>query len=304
MKLFFKKYQILNSIILMSIIFAFAPIAAKDIVMNVSPFTVAFYRFILTSISLYILLKISGKKIHIEKIDLWRFVTLAILAVPINQTTFLIGMQFTPASHPALLYATTPAWVLILTVYFGVEKARWWKWVGIFFAIVGVFILFYGEILSFRKDTFFGDILILIAVFSWSLYTALGKPIVERYGSLEATFIIMTFGMFIYFPIGITFAITNDYSIFTINNFIALLILGVFVSGIGSYLWYWLLERIRPSQVAIISCGQPPLVAFIEWLIYGVSPTINVIIGSIIVVLSVFLMIGYGGEKRGIPANK
>ena len=304
MKKFFKKYQIFNSIILMSITFAFAPIAAKDIVMSVSPFTVAFYRFILTSITLYIILKISGRKIQIEKVDYWRFVTLALLAVPINQITFLIGMQYTPASHPAMLYATTPAWVLILTVYLGVEKARWWKWIGISFALAGVFILFYGEILSFRKNTFFGDSLILIAVISWSLYTALGKPIVERYGSLESTFIIMTFGMLMYFPIGIISAITNDYSVFTINNFIALLILGIFVSGIGSYLWYWLLERIRPSQVAIMSCAQPPLVAFIEWLVYGLAPTANVIIGSIIIVLSVFMMIGYGGEKRSIPSNR
>ena len=170
MNRFFGKYKIFNAIILMSITFAFAPIAAKDIVMTVSPFTVAFYRFILTSITLYIILKISGRTIQIEKIDYWRFITLALLAVPINQITFLIGMQYTPASHPAMLYATTPAWVLILTVYLGVEKARWWKWVGIFLAIVGVFILFYGEILSFRKDTLLGDILILFAVISWSLY--------------------------------------------------------------------------------------------------------------------------------------
>ena len=73
-----------------------------------------------------------------------------------------------------------------------------------------------------------GDILILFAVISWSLYTALGKPIVERYGSLESTFIIMTFGMFMYFPVGFTFAILNDYAVFTINNLIALLTLGIF----------------------------------------------------------------------------
>ena len=304
MNRFFEKYKIFNAIILMSITFAFAPIAAKDIVMTVSPFTVAFYRFILTSITLYIILKISGRTIQIEKIDYWRFITLALLAVPINQITFLIGMQYTPASHPAMLYATTPAWVLILTVYLGVEKARWWKWVGIFLAIFGVFILFYGEILSFRKDTLLGDILILFAVISWSLYTALGKPIVERYGSLESTFIIMTFGMFMYFPVGFTFAILNDYAVFTINNLIALLTLGIFVSGIGSYLWYWLLERIRPSQVAIMSCAQPPLVAFIEWMVYGLAPTTNVIIGSIIIVSSVFIMIGYGGQKRSISSTK
>ena len=86
MNRFFGKYKIFNAIILMSITFAFAPIAAKDIVMTVSPFTVAFYRFILTSITLYIILKISGRTIQIEKIDYWRFITLALLAVPVSYT--------------------------------------------------------------------------------------------------------------------------------------------------------------------------------------------------------------------------
>ena len=121
-----------------------------------------------------------------------------------------------------MLFATT-LWVLILTVYLMMEM-RCMDPVGIFLAIVGVFILFlesfifsYGKIHCLRYDYFFK------VLFTWSLYTALGKPIVERYGSLESTFIIMTFGMFMYFPVGFTFAILNDYAVFTINNLIALL---------------------------------------------------------------------------------
>ncbi len=162
--------------------------------MKLSPWAVAMFRFITGSLTLFILMKLTGKRVELEPVDRWRFVTLAFLAVPVNQITFLTGIHYTPASHPALMYATTPAWVLLLAIWLRVEKLRWWKSAGIALAMIGVAILFAGELLSFRRENVFGDLLILVAVLSWSLYTALGKPIVERYGSLETTFLVITFG--------------------------------------------------------------------------------------------------------------
>ena len=86
---------------------------------------------------------------------------------------------------------------------------------------------------------------------------------------LESTFIIMTFGMFMYFPVGFTFAVLNDYAVFTINTLIALLTLGIFVRIV--LFMVLVTERIRPSQVAIMSCAQPPIVVFIEWMVYGLG---------------------------------
>ena len=76
--------------------------------------------------------------------------------------------------------------------------------------------------------------------------------------------------------------------------------IGVFASGIAYFLWYWLLERIRPSPVAIITCLGPPLTAFFEWTIFGTIPTINLLLSSIVVLAGIALMVGYGGTKQSI----
>ena len=94
-------------------------------------------------------MRITGKEINLQPVDRWRFVTLAFLAVPLNQMTFLTGIQYTPASHAALMYATTPAWVLVLTLWLKIEKLRWWKWAGIALAMFGVGVLFAGEPVSY-----------------------------------------------------------------------------------------------------------------------------------------------------------
>ncbi len=294
------KATIFLAIIGVSFLFSFTNIAAKEAVMNLSPWAVAFFRFLIGSFTLYVLMKSMGKTINLLPIDKWRFVTLAFLAVPLNQITFLAGIQYTPASHPALLYATTPAWVLLLALWLRIEKLRWWKWAGIVLAMLGVGILFLGEFISFRRDTINGDLLLMVALFSWALYTTLGKPIVERYGALETTFVVITFGFFLYAPFGIWSVFTADYSQITSKAILAIIYIGIFASGIAYFLWYWLLARIRPSQVAIITCLGPPLTAFFEWTIFGTVPTLNLLLSSVVVLMGIVLMVGYGGTKQTI----
>ncbi len=294
------KATIFLAIIGVSFLFSFTNLAAKEAVMNLSPWAVAFFRFLIGSFTLYVLMKSMGKTINLLPIDKWRFVTLAFLAVPLNQITFLAGIQYTPASHPALLYATTPAWVLLLALWLRIEKLRWWKWAGIVLAMLGVGILFLGEFISFRRDTINGDLLLMVALFSWALYTTLGKPIVERYGALETTFVVITFGFFLYAPFGIWSVFTADYSQITSKAILAIIYIGIFASGIAYFLWYWLLARIRPSQVAIITCLGPPLTAFFEWTIFGTVPTLNLLLSSVVVLMGIVLMVGYGGTKQTI----
>ena len=188
-----------NIIIIWSAIFffnlfsSFTHIAGKEAVMQIAPWNIAFFRSLLAVFVLWIMMRASGKTIFLERTDSSRFVILGALAVPLNQLAFITGLQHTPVSHPAVLYATTSAWVLIMSVLIGVERPRWWKWVGVGFSIIGVFVLMGDILLTFGDETIFGDMILFFAVLSWSLFTVIFKPIVERYGALETTFLVMSF---------------------------------------------------------------------------------------------------------------
>ncbi|MCH7733245.1 MAG: DMT family transporter [Candidatus Marinimicrobia bacterium] len=279
---------------------SFTHIAGKEAVMNLSPWVVGFFRFVLGVIAVWVLMKIKGKTITLEPGDQWRFFTLAVLAVPINQLSFLVGLRLTPASHPAILYATTSVWVLLFAFWMGIERLRWWKWAGVGLSIVGVLVLMGGELVSFHKETAVGDIILLVAVLSWALYTTLGKPLVERYGALETTFIVMIFGALMYFPFGLVAVFTTDISGVGMSAWFGVIYMGLITSGVAYYLWYWLLKRIRPSQVAVITCAQPPTAALFAWMIFGDKPEGNLILSGIIIMAGIFLMVAYGGPKRGV----
>ena len=295
-----QKFNLWGVIFIFNLVASFTHIAAKEAVLELSPWIIAFYRSILAVAAVWLLMKITGKTVSLEPGDRWRFLTLAALAVPVNQISFIVGIHFTPASHSALLYATTPAWVLLLSILIGLEQLKWWKWAGIGISIVGVFVLMFNELLTFHHSTIGGDFILLIAVLSWSFYTVLCKPIVERYGALETTFLVMAFGAMLYFPFGLTAAIVGDYSMAGTTTWLGILYMGIITSGIAYYLWVWLLERIRPTQVAVIACAQPPTTVILAWLIFGDLPTWNLLLSVILILSGIALMVGYGGPKRGL----
>ena len=282
---------------------SFTHIAGKEAVIQISPWTIAFFRSILAVFVLWIMIRVSGKTIFLERVDSFRFVILGALAVPLNQLAFITGLKHTPVSHPAVLYATTSAWVLIISVLIGVERLRWWKWVGVAFSILGVFVLMGDKLLTFGDETIFGDLILLFAVLSWSLYTVICKPIVERYGALETTFLVMSFGALLYFPFGLFFTITGDFSSAGTGAWLGIIYMGILTSGVAYYLWIWLLERIRPSQVAVIASAQPPTTVLLAWFVYGEIPSLNLLLSIVIVGSGIIFMVAYGGYKKGAGAE-
>ena len=298
-----KKIIMFLAIVFFIFFSSFTHIAGKQAVNEISPWTISFARSILAVFSLWFMISLSGKTITLERVDSFRFVILGALAVPLNQLAFIFGLQYTPVSHPAILYATTSAWVLIISVFIGVERFRWWKWVGVVFSILGVITLLGEQILTFNGKTIFGDLVILFAVLSWSIYTVICKPIVERYGSLETTFLVMTFGAFLYFPIGLFLTLKGGISSTSFNAWLGVLYMGIFTSGVAYYLWIWLLERLRPSQIAVIASAQPPTTVILAWIFYGDIPTGALLTSIVLIFSSILFMIGYGGTKRGIGSD-
>src|SRR5512139_1323028 len=70
-----------------------------------------------------------------------RLLGLGIILVPLNQYTFLRGLQHTVPSHPALLYALTPLGVLLLASALDRQLPSRRKVGGVVLAFVGVVIL-------------------------------------------------------------------------------------------------------------------------------------------------------------------
>jgi drug/metabolite transporter (DMT)-like permease len=177
-------------------------IVGKSITTQVDPALVLLFRAgIASSIFLIVMLLFKERRRKIEKKDIWVFLLLGLINIPINQFLFLQAVKLTSPSNVALAYALTPAFVLIIAVLFLKERPKLINSIGIFVAIAGTVLVLAEKGFNFRSSQFLGDILGLLASISWAFYTILGKNITRKYGAIFSTTIAMVTGLILYIPV-------------------------------------------------------------------------------------------------------
>lgn len=293
------------AMIVFTLLAAFTQIFTRSIVIKHDSIFIALCRFIIAAPTLWILVRISGHRIRIDKEDWPRFILLGLLVIPGNQLLFMIGMEFTPAGHAALLYGTTPVWVLLITFLAGYEKLRLWKVGGILLAVMGVIIVLGGKSLHFASEYIRGDLLVLAAVLTWALYTSFSKGMIQKYGPLQATFISIATGTIIFMPFGIMKVFSTGFSALSASDIGIIAYLGFLSSPLAYFIWFWLIKYLRPSQVAVVSCIQTPVTSIFAFIFIGEVLGDTFAWGAIITLIGVAIVINVGGEKMGgLPNNE
>lgn len=265
-------------------------IVAKALVHDVEPARLTFLRSILSGFLMIGILIVKDRKWRIERKDIPKLLGLSLLAVPINQFLFFHGINHSTASNAALLYATTPVLVLILSRLILGERVTWKKVLGVILALIGVSSVIFEHGFEIGSGYTYGNLVLVVAVLAWALYTIYGKPMIMKYGALYVTSLTIAIGMFIYFPIGVLFGGSLSLSSLSQADWEGLVYMVVGTSFLGYYLWYYALEKTEASKVAIFSNIQPFLTTILAviFLSQGVSGTL--VIGGIITIGGVILV--------------
>jgi drug/metabolite transporter (DMT)-like permease len=256
-----------------------------------SPFAFAFWRFVIGLSGLGFIIHTRKAWPKVDRGDWPRFFLLAFLAVPMNQLLYLTGMRYTVPSHASLIYGSTAIIALILSVLLKVEKLRWLKGAAIALALTGlILVVTESPTPILGTENFAGDILIAISMLAWASYTVLGKPIVMKYGAIPATLVCLILGSFMGLPFLIGPALSQNYALVTWRGWIGTAYAGIMVTTISYVLWFTLLKRVDPSQVAIITTPQPIVATTLSVLILGETVGVSLIVGGLFVISGVILM--------------
>lgn len=160
----------------------FTPIFAKLSVAEISPLSFGFFRFGFAAVLFYITLKIRKLDLKFDKQDYPRLILLALLCIPLNQFFFLTGIKLSYASHSGIIYSLNPVYAYIIAVIFSYEKFNYSKLFSIMLTVVGIFLIFYEGLTQVNVDSnvLRGDVLLLFAVLTFSMYLTLGKRTIEK----------------------------------------------------------------------------------------------------------------------------
>ncbi|MCI0706333.1 MAG: EamA family transporter [Ignavibacteriae bacterium] len=264
-------------------------IVAKAVVQDVDAATLTFIRSIISTVGLGILLAVKVKRITIERGDWGKLALLGFFGLPINQFFYLYGMKFSTAANGALLYGVTPVFVLLLSHFILKEKITAKKTAGILLAFAGVAVVVFERGIDFSSEYTYGNLMILLAVIAWALFTIYGKPMILKYGAIQTTCIAMILGMLIFLPVGIISIAQFPLATLGAAHWAGILYLGVGTSILAYLMWYYALGRIDAAKLAVFANGQPVVatllaLAFLDYTISG-----EFIIGGIVTITGVIL---------------
>jgi drug/metabolite transporter (DMT)-like permease len=229
------------------------------------------------------------RRIKVERQDLKQLLWLSFLAVPMNQFLYLYGIKFTLASNGALLYATTPALILIFSYFMLKESLTRLKVFGVLVAFIGISIVMFEKGIDFSSDYFFGNVMIFFAVISWAFFAIQGKQLVKKYGAFHITALSMIGGAFMFMPIGLFYLASFGMPTISTPNWWGILYLSLFTSVVSYILWFYALGRMDTTKVAVFANAQPILTTILAVLFLDQPITIAFLVGGTITIAGVLI---------------
>jgi len=284
-----------NIFFLMVICAAFwsgAFIAAKLSSPFIPPFTLTFLRFSLATIFLYLIAKF--RKVRLIRLsikDIPVFLFTGILGMIGYHVLFFLSVRYTTAINASFIGASNPIITTILCITFLKEKINIKRFIGIVLSFMGVLLTLINADFSVFKSLSFnkGDLLMLMAVFLWAVYTVFSKIVMKRDDPFNLTF--YTFLFFSIFIIPALFfenpfrqLITAPYS-----AYLAVLYMAVFPTVIGYLVQQYSIKQIGPSKTSIFINLVPIFSAFLSVIILRENLVPIKILMGFLIILGVYI---------------
>lgn len=232
---------------------------------------------------------------------------LGVLGNVVYQLFFIFGIDATLAGNAAILLATTPVWVVVLSALRGHERPRAAVWIGVAATVAGMVAVVVGgeREVALGGGTLRGDLLSAGAAVVWAVYTVEGRDLTRRYGSLRVTAWTLACGAVGLVALGIPFLADVDPAGLRAETWGAVAYAGVLAIGVAYVIWYWGVRRIGSTRTSVFSNLVPVVALAVAWVWLGETPTGLQLAGAAVVIGGMTLTRTVRGEDvEAAPPEK
>jgi len=267
-------------------------IAAKLLSTFIPPFTLTFLRFSLATIFLYLIGKF--KKVRFIKLtrkDIPVFLFTGILGMIGYHVLFFLSVRYTSAINASFIGASNPIITAILCMVFLKEKINIKRFMGIALSFTGVLLIITNADFSLFKSLSFnkGDLLMLLAVFLWAVYSVFSKIVSKRYDPFNLTFYTFLFCTVFLIP---AMFFENPYKFLITapgSAYLAVLYMAIFPTVIGYLVQQYSIKQIGPSKTSIFINLVPIFSIFLSVIILKENPVPIKILMGFLIILGVYI---------------
>lgn len=277
----------ISLVIIGSIAYGFLPIFVKNIIpYNYSSISIVFYRYLFTSAALFIIIIVRRKSFKINKKQFIELFIFGVLGLGLTFWLLSQALLYISAGLTNMIHFGYPVVVLALMTLIYKEKINFLKILSALSSIAGIFLL--TKIVA--VESFIGTIYALITTVTYSSYIIANKK--SSFASLDTVVSLFYMSLIISFVFFIAGVLTKNLQllndIYVFYNFIGISILCT-VFSLGLLLYG--VKKLGSSLASILNMFEPTTTVIVSSLIYDEKLTINIIIGSILVILSTIFMI-------------
>jgi len=269
-------------------------IATKIALQEVSPATIVWLRFAMGVVILGATVLMRKQFAIPEKGEWLYFALLGFIGVTFHQWLQANGLITAQATTTAWIVATTPIFIALLGWLVLKEKLNWIQVGGIAAAALGVLLIVskgnLGALFT-GKEGSIGDLLVLISAPNWAIYTVLSRRELARHPAARMMFYVMLLGWLFtnIWIFGFGPGLSEIHNI-TLKGWIAILVLGIFGSGLAYIAWYDALQALPASQLGVFLNIEPLVTTLLAALLLNESITLLVLLGGGIIILGIYLV--------------
>lgn len=279
-------------VIIGSVAYGFLPIFVKNIIpYNYSSLSIVFYRYLITAIFLFFIIIITKRSFKITKRQFVELLIFSIIGLGLTFFFLSQALLYISAGLTNMIHFGYPVVVLLIMIFMYKEKINILKVLSMIFAIAGIVLL--TQIVE--VGSFLGVIYALITTITYGVYIVANKKCsFSNLDTLVSLFYMSLMVSVIFFIAGIfTNSLQPLNNLYVFYNF-ALISLICTIFSLGLLLYG--VKKLGSSLVSILNMFEPTTTVIASIFIYKEPLTINIAIGSVLIILSTIIMV-IGSKK-------
>jgi len=259
---------------------------------EIPPFTLNFYRWTFAWLLLapFTLKEIITKKNYIlENIKL--IIILGITSITIFNSIVYYSLNFTQVISGVLMISTIPVMIIIFCWLFKIEKTNIFQVFGVIFSLFGVAVIITKAdlLVLFNLNFNKGDLWMVVAMFSWAMYSALLRKKKLEISQLSLLQTIISAGLIFLLP-AYLIELSLGYKANIHLPFVLTLTYVVLFPGLASFI-FWIkgISIIGSNRAGIFLHLMPIFSTILAILIFDEKFMIYHLIGAILIITGIIL---------------
>ncbi|MEI7503911.1 MAG: DMT family transporter [Paludibacter sp.] len=227
-----------------------------------SPYTLTFFR-LAGAMILFWAVSLFVKKEYVPAKDILMLFFASIFALVLNQLPYFVGLSITSPIDASIVVTTLPILTMILAAIIIKEPITIMKAVGVLVGASGALLLvFSSQAPKVGESNFWGNVIVLSAVFSFAIYLTVFKKLISRYSPITIMKWMFLFATIMCYPFCHKSLMQTDYANFSTSVYLRI----TYVVVLSTFITYMLIaigqKVLRPTTFSMYNYVQPIVASF------------------------------------------